>query len=164
MEERWAKQKRPGLFHFKPKRMTQDRKAKGQRSGASIPNHGISSSNAWAYCISSPNAWARGISSQNAHGQRGEALGIFTRIAHLPCVLVRISISKQNAPINEVPPVSRTPLSGTKCKFWSEMRVFACFLPCWPEGGPRKGGRGEGKPSPREVLDRSTPKGVSGFE
>ena len=82
-----GKAKAPWALSFQAKRMTQDRKAKGQRSGASIPNHGISSSNAWAYCISSPNAWARGISSQNAQGQRGEALRIFTRIANLPCVL-----------------------------------------------------------------------------
>ena len=122
-----GKAKTPWAFSFQAKRMTQDRKAKGQRSGASIPNHGISSSNAWAYCISSPNAWARGISSQNAQGQRGEALGIFTRIANLPCVLIWIQFSKQNALLNEVPPVSGTPLSGTKCKFWSEMRVFTCF-------------------------------------
>ena len=72
-----GKAKTPWAFSFQAKRMTRDRKAKGQRSGASIPNHGISSSNAWAYCISNPNAWARGISSQNAQGQRGEALGIF---------------------------------------------------------------------------------------
>ena len=61
-----GKAKTPWAFSFQAKRMTQDRKAKGQRSGASIPNHGISSSNAWAYCISSPNAWAHCISNQNA--------------------------------------------------------------------------------------------------
>ena len=119
-----GKAKTPWAFSFQAKRMTQDRKAKGQRSGVSIPSRGISSSNAWAYCISSPNAWARGISSQNAQGQRGEALGIFTRIANLPCVLVRISISKQNAPINEVSPVRRP------YPEWDKMQVLvgnACF-------------------------------------
>ena len=119
-----GKAKTPWAFSFQAKRMTQDRKAKGQRSGASIPNHGMSSSNAWAYCMCTPNAWARGISSQNAQGQRGEALGIFTRIAHLPCVFVWSSISKQNAPINEVPP-AQGPYPG-----WDKMQVWvgnACF-------------------------------------
>ena len=140
MEERWAKQKRPGLFHFKPKRMTQDRKAKGQRSGASIPNHGISSSNAWAYYISSPNAWARGISSQNAQGQRGEALCIFTRIANLPCVLVWSSISKQNAPINEVPPVQGPYPEWDKMQVLLGNACFYVFLARLAGRGSKEGG------------------------
>ena len=96
--------------------------------GVSIPSHGISSSNTWAYYISSPNAWARGISSQNAQGQRGEALCIFTRTANSPCVLIWNQFSKQNAPINEVPPSSRTPSglgqNASLTRKYAFLRVF----------------------------------------
>ena len=135
-----GKAKTPWAFSFQAKRMTQDRKAKGQRSGASIPNHGISSSNAWAYCISSPNAWARGISSQNAQGQWGEALGIFIRIANLPCVLVWSSISKQNAPINEVPPVRRPYPEWDKMQVLVGNACFYVFLARLAGRGSKEGG------------------------
>ena len=101
---------------------------------------GISIPNAWAYCISSPKAWARGISSQNARGQRGEALGIFTRIANLPCVLVRISISKQNAPINEVPPSSGTPLRWDKMQVLLGNACFCVFFAMLAGRGSKEGG------------------------
>ena len=96
--------------------------------------------NAWAYCISSPNAWARGISSQNAQGQRGEALGIFTRITNLPCVLVWSKFSKQNALINEVPTSSGTPLEWDKMQVLVGNACFSVFLAMLVGSGSKEGG------------------------
>ena len=108
--------------------------------GVSIPSHGISSSNTWAYYISSPNAWDRGISSQNTQGQRGEALCIFTRTANFPCVLIWIQFSKQNALLNEVPPVSRTPLGWDKMQVLVGNACFCVFFAMLAGRGSKEGG------------------------
>ena len=159
MEEIRKKHKRTCLFHFKPKRVGRltwecgvwkvpkqnawaehNSKQNVWGHGISILSNGISRSNAWACCISNPNAWARSISSQNAQGQRGEAVGIYIRIQKVPYVWVWSQISKQNAPINEVPIVRGPPLRWDKMQVWIESLCFYVFFAMLAGRGSKEGG------------------------